>query len=216
MLPGPGTATAKRAARDRRQGVSLMEVVISTLLVGLVLVASLKAVGGIFRTWSASEQRHDGMGLAQQLMTEILQQHYNEPDGVPVLGVEVPESTLDRSSWDDVDDYNGWSSVPQDKTGTALAGYGGWTRAAAVEYVQIADPTQTSATDTGLKRITVTVTDPSGRQTVLDSYRSQWGMLEQAPDADATLQTWITNELQIGASLKLQTGVHVLNHAEDQ
>ena len=198
-----------------RRGMTLVEVVVSTLLAGLVLVCALRGVGSIFATWRESEDQHDGEGLAEQLMTEILQQLYEEPDDPPVLGVESPEVTTARSDWDDVDDYNGWSSAPETKDGTALSGWSGWSRAVTVEYVTIADPTTTTGSDEGLKRVTVTVTDPDARQTVLVAFRSQWGALEKLPLGDTTAQTFVTHEMQIGTSTTIQRGVALQNHAQD-
>lgn len=206
---------AKERVKRRRGGLSLVEVIVSMLLVGLLLVAATRSVGGVFQTWTASQKLHGGMGLAQQLMTEILQQHYSDPDGSTSWGTETPESSAERSAWDDVDDYDGWSSAPQGKDGTLVSGYEGWTRAVSVAYASIADPTQTSLADDGLKRITVAVTDPSGRQSVLVAYRSRWGMLEQPAEADYTIPSFIANEVQIGTGMRLQSGSNLLNHAKD-
>lgn len=199
----------------RRPALSLIEVIVSMILVGLLLVAAMRSVGGVFRTWSISQNLHGGTGLAQQLMTEILQQGYSDPDGSASWGPEAPESSAVRSAWDDIDDYDGWSSVPQSKDGTSLPGYEGWTRAVSVAYAGLADPTQLSLSDEGLKRITVTVTDPGGRQSVLIAYRSRWGMLEQPPEGDCTIPSYVANEMQIGTGMKLQSGANMANHAQD-
>lgn len=200
---------------SRRRGLSLTEVLVSMVLVGLLLVAAMRSVGGVFGTWSASQNVHGGMALAQQLMAEILQQSYSDPDGSATWGPESPESTAARSAWDDVDDYDGWMSAPQSKDGTPLAGYGGWTRAVSVAYVSIADPTLVRLSDEGLKRITVTVTAPTGQQSVLVAFRSRWGTLEQLPEADQTLPSYVENEMQIGSGMRLQSGSTLANHAED-
>jgi len=199
----------------RRRGITLVEVIVSTMLVGLVLVGAMNGVGSVLKTWRAGEQRHDGLNLCQQLMMEILQQRYEEPDDPVQFGRESSESGGDRGLWDDIDDYHGWSSAPEDASGNPLAGYGNWTRSVTVELAQLADPTQTAVSDEGLKRITVTVTDPSGQTTVLNAYRSKWGVLEEAPDAAATLQTMVTDELEVGG-LSLHGGVQVQNHAQDE
>ncbi len=192
----------------------MAEVIISTLLVGMVLVAAMKGVGGTLMTWRVGEQYHDGLTLCQQLMMEILQHRYEEPVDAVLFGVESPESSSSRAVWDDVDDYHGWSSAPEDTGGTALTGYESWTRAVTVAFAEIADPTQTAASDEGLKRITVTVTDPDGQTTVLEAYRSAWGTLEESLDNAATVQTLVTDEIDVGGR-SLHGSVHVQNHAED-
>lgn len=201
------------APNRRRRGLSLVEVIVSMLLVGILLVGSLRSVGGVFRAWDASQRIHDRTGLAQQLMSEILQQHYEDPNAIPLLGIEGLELSTDRSLWNDVDDYHGWSAAPETKDGTPLAGFDAWRRSVSVEIVRITSPTQVSLLDQGLKRITVRVSDPSGRQTVLIAYRSRWGMLEESPYFGSTSQTYVGQEMQIGTGAKLHAGGHLLNDA---
>ncbi|MFV2065843.1 MAG: hypothetical protein ACC645_02615, partial [Pirellulales bacterium] len=89
--------------------MSLVEVAISTLLVGLVVVASMESVGAAFRTWRVVAQQSDAPFLAQQLMTEVLRAEYEEPDeNPPVFGPETSETGGTRALFDDVDDYDNW------------------------------------------------------------------------------------------------------------
>ncbi len=125
-----------------RKGLSLVEVVVSTLLVGLVLVTSMKTVGGVIRTWQVTEKQHDGMTLAVDLMTEVLQAWYTDPeDPFEGLGTDSNESSNPRTEFDDTDDYNGWSaSPPEARDGTVLTDYNGWTRAVDVQKTNAGDP----------------------------------------------------------------------------
>ena len=211
--------SSKRQARLRwrRSGLTLVEVAVSTLLVGLVLVGSLKVVGGVLRTRMAAEQIHDGTALAQDLMNEILSQEYEEPTELLGFGVELSESSSNRSSWDDVDDYHGWSaSPPRLKDNTVLSEYTGWNRSVQVRRVKVDNPHANSFLDEGLKRIVVTVTAPDGAQTKLIAWRSQWGSLEQPPAADATVQTRVTNQLQLSGGRTHYSATALSNHAQDQ
>lgn len=213
-----------KAACNHRHALSLVEVIVSMLLVGLLLVGSMESVGGVYRAWHASQQIHDGMSLAQQLMAEILQQPYNDPDTTPLLGgdgddgsllglIGLGASTTERTTYDDLNDYHGWSSAPEMKDGTALVGFEDWTREVSVAYARWAAPSQTTSTSEALKRITVTVTDPNGRQTVLTALRSPWGMLQQAADVELTAQSYVATELQVGTGVHLHSGGHLLNDA---
>lgn len=201
---------------QRRRGLSLIEVVVSSLLTGFVIVAALRGVGGIFATWSAAERQHDAAGLARQLMTEILQQRYLEPDVPANFGRELPETSLNRLLWDDVDDYHGLSETPRDRSGFALAGYSGWTWSATVEWVNVTSPQNSSVSDQGLVRITVTVTEPAGRQTILVGHRSQWGLMEQTPEATQTSQLWAASQLRVGTGRDLRSATNLFNAAQDQ
>jgi hypothetical protein len=99
-----------------------------------------------------------GSFLADGLMGEIMTLAYEEPNGVPVFGLDAGEVPTSRSNYDDVDDYNGWTeSPPADRNGVALPGLSGWQRSVKVEWVLASDPNQVSLVETGAKRITVTV-----------------------------------------------------------
>ncbi len=215
----PHTKAERACSTAARRGLSLVEVAVSTLLVGMLLTASLKSVGGVVHTRVTAERIHDGTTLAMDLMNEILSQEYIEPTQSPIFfGYENnPETPQNRINYDDVDDYNGWSrSPPRTKDDTVLTEYTGWTRSSSISWVQRNSPNTVAGTSEGLLRIIVTVTDPLGRQTQLTAWRSQWGALEQSPAADSTVLTRAHNQIQIGSG-KTQYGTTALqNHARDQ
>ena len=207
----------------RRSGLSLIEVIVSTLLVGLVIVASLKTAGAVFQTWQVTKNEYDGTALAMELMTEILQAHYEEPTDTPAYGVEGAEVTNSRAAWDDTDDYDDWTaSPPQAKDGTALSGYTGWTRSVIVQKVNAGAPgtvRNDSAVDKGLRKITVTLTDPQGQQTILVGLRARDGVMEKKSPTQSTnyYVTWVGSNLQVGSSTAaIASGTNITNHATDQ
>lgn len=202
--------------RERLRGLSHVEVVICIPLVGMVLVGAMNSTGGIVRTWTFAQDMHRAQSLAENLMAEVLQQHYEEPDETPLSGRETDESSSTRLNWDDVDDYDGWThSPPTDKSNMSLSGYTGWTHAVSVSNVELNDPTQTTASDEGVKRIVVTVTDPAGDTTVLTAYRSKWGALEERPLLDTTIQGTVSHQLEIAGST-FHHGVNLPNHSGDE
>ncbi len=149
-----------RAVTIRRtpDGFSLLEAVISTVLVGVLLVAALRTVGAsVFTQYRASERATAQM-LADGLMVEILGKNYKAPGSASSFGRESGESSTSKASYDDVDDYQGWSeSPPQRPDGTAMPDLAGWQRSVAVDWVDPLDLNQPQIWDTGVKRITVTV-----------------------------------------------------------
>ena len=215
------TSPAK-ASRDRlrsRGGLTLVEVSISTLIVGLLMVASLQSVANIGRTWTITNQLVDGQGLAQELIREILAQGYSDPTdpNATTWGLETGETT--RATFDDLDDYSGWTESPvKNAAGTALAGYTGWTRSVLVQLLNKNDYSVLSAgsVDQGLRAITVTVTSPANKTTIAKVYRSNQGGTLQPLSADATFVTWIGCTLELGTNAPATTGVSLSNHAEDQ
>ena len=148
----------RRGLCSRHPAFSLAETAISILLVGGLVVAALNTVGASVAGREFTRNRGRGDLLAHHLMSEILRQSYEEPVDTPTMGRESGESGGSRSSYDDVDDYDGWvSSPPEEKNGTALADLTGWERSVTVEFVDPNMLTTVSATETGVKRITVTV-----------------------------------------------------------
>jgi type II secretory pathway pseudopilin PulG len=138
--------------------MSLIEVVASTMIVGMLTVAALNALGAATRSAESLGNRSVAMGLADELMSEILQSAYSEPSGSTSFGPDGTESTGPRSAFDDVDDYDGWSqSPPQYRDGTTMPDRADWRHRVQVLRVDPSDPAQTSGTEQGAKRIRVTV-----------------------------------------------------------
>ncbi|MCA9643189.1 MAG: hypothetical protein KC492_20970 [Myxococcales bacterium] len=199
--------------RQTRHAITLTEVVLSIPLIGLVMVGAMTSTGAVLRTWNDARDNQQALSLAQQLMAEVLQQPYKEA-GSTSIGVETGEPGGTRLLWDDVDDYHGWSgSPPKSKSNTPLTGYTGWTRAVSVRYASLANPAQNSGSDEGLKRIVVTVTDPAGAATTLTAYRSRGGAMEQPPAVDATVEGYLSHELQLGTE-RMYNGAALPNAAE--
>ena len=145
--------------RDLRgMAFSLVEAVVSVLIVGALLVAALSTVGASRLSQFKTSQASRGQLLAESLMAEILRQDYLDPDGEAVFGCEKAEATGTRAAFDDVDDYHGWkSSPPVEKDGTQIPGLADWARGVVVQWVNPKDPTQVESSETNAKRITVMV-----------------------------------------------------------
>jgi Tfp pilus assembly protein PilV len=204
-----------------RSGLTLAEVAISTLLVGVLMVASLRTVESSLRTWQQAARSADCGSLARQLLDEIQTRAYEDTGGSPIFGPESGEtsSPANRSLFDDIDDYDGWSaSPPQDLTGTALPDYTGWTRSVAVRKLAANGHAVLSsgATDEGLREIEVTVTSPDGCVTALKAWRSRSGGMQLTLGVDQTIVTWVGCSLQADPDDDaIAGGTLVSNHAED-
>jgi prepilin-type N-terminal cleavage/methylation domain-containing protein len=146
------------ANRPSRQAFSLVEVLIATMIMGVLLVAAMQTVGSSVRAETSNADRCQGLWLAQELMSEILVAKYVEPDETPTFGPEALETGGTRSAFDDVDDYHGWNaSPPENQDGTEVPDRANWRRTVTVEHVDPGDLTTAVGTDQGVKRITVTV-----------------------------------------------------------
>lgn len=156
-----------------RPATTLIECVSATLIVGVLMVAALNCAGSSMR----ASQNIDDLGRAQRLagdlMNEIFLNAYQEPDGSVSLGVDSGENTGNRSKFDDVDDFKNWtSSPPTDASGNALAGLTGWTHSVTVAWANPTTLGSTASTNTGLKKITVTISKNGLALASVAGYRS--------------------------------------------
>ncbi len=179
-------STAKSTSRRVATAFTLIEAVMSILVVGLMLVAVLNTLGASKLSQMRNTEQSLGPMLAQDLMTEILNQHYMEPATTGTFGLEGENATV-RTDWDDVDDYDGWSSTPpQDRNGTDLPGMDGWGRKVTVTWADAADLNSTSGSANGIKRIDVTVTHNGQPITTLSSLRTS-GWPDKTPVVNVLL-----------------------------
>ncbi len=151
-----------KPTRAKRNGIALWETVMSTFLVGMVLVTATATSGASLRMQTKAAERAKAGYLAYALIGEMLELSYMQPGQTSSpIGLDTGESSTSRANYNDVDDYNGWTdSPPQNKDGTVLPDLTGWSRQVVVEWVSPSTLTQASpgsSSETGMKRLTVTV-----------------------------------------------------------
>jgi Tfp pilus assembly protein PilV len=206
---------------ESRYGLTLTEVTISTLLIGVLMVASLRTVESSLRNWNTASSSILGTALARQLLDEIQTVPYEDADGSPDFGLETGEATSfpTRARFDDIDDYDAWSaSPPLDRAGNALADYSGWSRSVSIRKLAASNHAAlaSGAADEGLREILVTATAPTGESTTLRAWRTRVGGMQQTLGVDQTIVTWIGCTLQVDrAEAPISGGTLVSNHAED-
>ena len=155
------------AARPSGRAFSLIEAVVSVAIVGGLFVAAMNTVGASRTRQSKNAQRQRALLLAQDLMAEILQHDYWDPVSQSGMGPDASEAAIgNRSLFNDVDDYAGWSaSPPQHRDGSTIDWADAYKRNVAVVWLNPNDLSQTSSTETGIKRIRVHV-EYNGRELV--------------------------------------------------
>jgi hypothetical protein len=165
-----------RGARSSRRGFSVVEAVISALVVGLMLSAAIELVGASRTGQMWNMQRLRGLDLAAALMAEITDQAYADPsEPTVVLGPEAGEvlTGAGRGGFDDVDDYHGYrDEPPRHRDGSEIPGAQGWSREVRVEWINPVS-LEVSLVESGSKRITITVRREGIAAARLVSVRSQ-------------------------------------------
>lgn len=174
---GPGGAGVP-ARRRRQRALSMAEVVLSSAIVGVLLVAALRTVAAAGQDRMTMERRLIARQLAQGLLAEIVPKAFADPaGGTTTLGLDAGEVASDRRTFDDVDDYSGWSaSPPQGPQNNPLTTYANWSTSVQVRYVTllpggVASP---SASPTNFKSITVTVAYQGSTVLALTTIRANY------------------------------------------
>ena len=144
----------------RRRSFSYVEALIALLVLSLGLTTGINLYGVQARQVLADERSVLAGQLAAELMTEVFSRAFEDAAGSPgTFGRGSGE--VDRTDFDDVDDYDGWTENPAAyRSGTSLTErLANCTRAVVVENV---DPTNLSSVQTdgstAAKRITVAAT----------------------------------------------------------
>jgi MSHA pilin protein MshD len=199
----------------RRRGLTIVEVAVSAVIVAVLLVASLQTLGAAARARVVQAGQTQAPALARLLMSEIRQTRYADDavlDGP--LGPEAGEyDGKTRTAYDDVDDFDGLSeSSPRAADGSPLSGAGNWRRDTKVEWVRPDRPDVVATSDTGLKRITVSVSGPGGTFTLV-ALRSRYGGYDQLPAARTTYVAGVGVDLKTGAT-RLYSGANLANQVE--
>lgn len=128
----------------------------------VILGFSLLGLIGLFFNLSVNniqtKYRTAAFVLGAEILEEIKSKRFDEASARDaasnwsVLGVDTGETSGNRTTYDDIDDYNGWSE-------TLASPNSGFTRAVTVGYVAPADlNTVVGAQNENYKRVSVTVT----------------------------------------------------------
>jgi PKD repeat protein len=143
--------------------MTIVEAAVATIIVGGVLVAAMNAVAASRTIRGRVADRSRAQHLALDLMSEILQENFSNP-GTPAAS---------RAAWAYVSDYNGLvDSPPQTKSGTPIPDVSSWTRAVTLQWADPKTFAPTSATNTGIYLITVTVSRGTLILASVNAYRT--------------------------------------------
>ena len=189
---------------------------VATLLVAVLVIGALHTVGTVYRIRRLNLDRIAGPAMAHELMSEILSLAYEDPEHPgSALGINPGEVAGNRTTYDDVDDYHGWSSGAVGRDGVARTGYPGWSFMVSVARL---NPTTlgTSTTDTGLKRVSILAFSPTGTMLQIVGLRARGGALQQTRPVAASVVSHVAVELRSGNAVRPQYASATLsNHVPD-
>jgi MSHA pilin protein MshD len=142
-MAGSGFISQGMDHRCSHGGFTLIEILLSLAI--LVLAVPILASVFPWGTKQPAEAREQSQAvlLAQELMEEVLTRKWDEnatPPGktnVPsTIGLDAGEVAGDRSTYDDIDDYDGFVDSPMhDALGTTLSAFTGFWSQVSISYV---------------------------------------------------------------------------------
>lgn len=147
--------SSARAPGVACRAFSMIEATVCVVLVGILLAGSLAAAGNSARDRLRTSESSLATTLALDLAEEIAGKGYGSTTGgtIPTTTHTGPRAILTT-----IDQYNGLTeSPPKDPSGMTIPRTTGWTRNAAVTRVTAADPGVSTTQETGVKRVTITI-----------------------------------------------------------
>lgn len=154
--------TPRRGPFRRRSGFTIVEVVIAAAVVGGLMAATMTAVSAAVRARAVLAEQQYANTLASSLLDEACAQAYSPPiyapGAAPLIVYDGGGFPVNRTAFDDVTDYVNYTETPpRARDGTIMTEFTGWTRSVLVERVLASDLSTVSGSDTGVRKITVTV-----------------------------------------------------------
>jgi MSHA pilin protein MshD len=151
--------SAALSAPSRQSGVTLIELVISIVIVAIAVSAVLGTLTYASNSSADALVRNQSVAIANAYLEEILLKPYSDPD-TTVTGETA------RTAMDDVADYNGLSNVgARDQFDQPISGLSNYN-----VDVQVTDE---ALSGVATKRVDVTVT-ANGLTTRLSGYRASY------------------------------------------
>jgi MSHA pilin protein MshD len=147
----------------RQAGTTLIELVISIVIISIAVSAVLMALTMTIGSSADPMIRHQAIAIAEAYLEEITLKAFDDPDGV--------DGEANRTLYDDVNDYNGLVDVgARDQFNAALAGLDDYTVTVAVT----ASSALPSIASTDLFLISVTITHAANINFTVSAYRANF------------------------------------------
>jgi MSHA pilin protein MshD len=153
----------------RHAGISMIELLMFIIIVSVGIVGILTVTRYTTSHSADPLVRKQALAIAESLLEEIELSEFSDP------GFGTCNLCANRALFDDVRDYNGYTSTGIFTVdGTAVTGLGSYNILPAVQVTAVNTNELGSVPAGGGWKITVHVTDPTGQVTTLTGYRTAY------------------------------------------
>ncbi|MBI5597691.1 MAG: hypothetical protein HY928_16510 [Elusimicrobia bacterium] len=158
------------------RGFILVEASVTYVVLALALVALMPLFVLSIRAAKNARRVAVATHLSVELLEEVRLRRFDEATPTPAaaiatpsaLGLDAGETAADKTTFDDIDDFNGWSEAPpQDPVGRPLGAFPSYSRTVAVAYVD--SNLAASGPPTAYKKLTACTVSPQMRPVCLDT-----------------------------------------------
>jgi len=161
--------------RSTQTGATLVELVITIVIISVAIAGVVGAFSLIAGRSADPLNQTRAVKLAQLYMDEILTQKYDDQTpqgGFPKFSgpCSIGPDGEGRTTFDDVDDYDGLSGAPSTATGSALTGYSGF----AISISVTCAGTEVGLPSEEAKRIDLDITAPGNQTFSFTAYRANF------------------------------------------
>lgn len=156
--------------RYMQQGITLIELVISMVIIGIALAGVLSVMNLTVSRSADPMIQQQTLAIAESYMEEILAKYYAETTtdaSGAVITLCPSDSHTSRELHCKVDDYHGISATVQDQNGSAIPALSSYS-------VNVEVGAETSWEGVNAKLIRVTASHPNGVSITLQSYRADY------------------------------------------
>lgn len=155
-------------SRRRQQGVNLIELVVSIVVISIAVTGVLLVFTQTIRFSADPMIEQQAAAIAEGYMDEILARPVDDPNGGETGGAEAGEV---RATFDDVKDYSsiGTEFPPRDQDGNVLTGLEAYSATVVVTPDTNIGP---GGAQVATARVDVTVAHPSMGSLTLTGYRA--------------------------------------------
>ncbi|WP_137820500.1 prepilin-type N-terminal cleavage/methylation domain-containing protein [Pseudomonas sp. 2FG] len=149
----------------RQRGMTLVELVIAIVIIGIAAAALYSAMAAISGRSADPLLRQQSLAIAEAYLEEILLQAYLDPSSAV-----CPAPPANRADYDNVCDYAGLvDNGARDASGQAIAAL-----AAYGVSVTVTPQAWNGLAEAAALYVEVTVLDPAGQSLVLGGYRTRY------------------------------------------